>query len=120
MSTPIRELLWDVFAEYLALWLGADDWITILFCNSEKPILERIAMKILDKLLDVFGKRRALLIGATSQPNDLMAYIHAVRASAYYRITGKKLPIMNLPSGEDAGDMTKNLSPSRRLARRNL
>lgn len=77
-------------------------------------------MKILEKLLGVFGRRRALLLGATTQPNDLMAYIHAVRASAYYRITGKRLPLRNLPSGEDASDMTKNLSPSRRLARRNL
>ena len=77
-------------------------------------------MKILDKLLDVFGRRRALLLGATTQPNDLMAYIHAVRASAYYRITGKRLPLRSLPSGEDAGDMTKNLSPARRLARRDL
>ncbi|MGD9395159.1 MAG: hypothetical protein PVJ05_01895 [Candidatus Thorarchaeota archaeon] len=82
--------------------------------------MERFAMKILDKLLDVFGKRRALLLGATTQPNDLMAYIHAVRASAYYRITGKRLPLQSLPSSEDVGDMTKNLSPSRRLARRNL
>jgi hypothetical protein len=120
VSTPIGELLWDVFVEYLALWLGADDRITILFCDAEKSLLERFAMKILDKLLDVFGKRRALLLGATTQPNDLMAYIHAVRASAYYRITGKRLPLQSLPSSEDVGDMTKNLSPSRRLARRNL
>jgi hypothetical protein len=77
-------------------------------------------MKILDKLLDVFGRRRALLLGATAQPNDLMAYIHAVRANAFYRITGKRLPLQSLPSSEDVGDMTKNLSPSRRLARRNL
>ncbi|MHA2351654.1 MAG: hypothetical protein ACXABX_00870 [Candidatus Thorarchaeota archaeon] len=82
--------------------------------------MERIAMKILDKLLDVFGRRRALLLGSTTQPNDLVAYIYAVRASAYYRITGKRLPLQNLPSGEDAIDMTKNLSPSRRLARRDL
>ncbi|MFX1559953.1 MAG: hypothetical protein ACFFBL_05160 [Promethearchaeota archaeon] len=120
MSTPIGELLWDVFAEYLALWLGANDSITILFCNAEKSLLERIAMKILDKLIDVFGKRRALLLGATTQPIDLMAYVNAVRASAYYRITGKKLPLQKLPSGEDISDATKNLSPSRRLARRDL
>lgn len=77
-------------------------------------------MKILDRLLDVFGRRRALLLGATTQPNDLMAYIYAVRANAYYRITGKKLTLQNLPEGTDVEDMTKNLSPSRRLARRNL
>jgi len=77
-------------------------------------------MKILDRLLDVFGKRRALLLGATTQPNDLMAYIYAVRADAYYRITGKKLPVRNLPSSEGIDDMSKNLSPSRRLARRDI
>jgi hypothetical protein len=77
-------------------------------------------MKILDRLLDVFGQRRALLLGATTQPNDLMAYIYAVRANAYFRITGKKLTLQNLPTGNDVEDMTKNLSPSRRLARRGL
>jgi len=77
-------------------------------------------MKILDRLFDMFGKRRALLLGATTQPNDLMAYIYAVRAATYYRITGKRLILQNLPSGDNVEDMTKNLSPSRRLARRNL
>lgn len=77
-------------------------------------------MKILDRLLDVFGRRRALLLGATAQPIDLMAYVHAVRASAYYRITGKRLPVQNIPQGINVDDMTGNLSPSRRLARRNL
>ncbi len=77
-------------------------------------------MKIMEKLLDVFGKRRALLLGAASQPNDLMAYIHAVRANAYFKITGKRLPLQNLPSGENVEDLTENLSPSRRLARRNI
>jgi hypothetical protein len=120
VSTPVEELREDAFGEYLALWLSDIDGITILFCNPEILNLERTTMKILDKLLDVFGKRRALLLGATTQPNDLMAYIHAVRASAYYRITGKKLPLLNLPSGDSVEDMTNNLSPSRRLARREL
>ncbi len=77
-------------------------------------------MKLLDKLLDVFGKRRALLLGAATQPNDLLAYIYSVRANAYYRITGKKLPVQQLPTGESAEDITKRLSPSRRLARKDL
>jgi hypothetical protein len=77
-------------------------------------------MKILDRLLDVFGKRRSLLLGAATQPNDLMAYIQAVRAHAFYRITGKILPVQKLPSGESVEDMTRSLSPSRRLARRDL
>ncbi|MGY5863851.1 MAG: hypothetical protein RTV41_04570 [Candidatus Thorarchaeota archaeon] len=77
-------------------------------------------MKVLERLLDVFGRRRQLLLGAQSQPDDLMALIRAVRANAYFKITGKKLPIQELPSGSTIDDMTKDLSPSRRLARRNL
>jgi hypothetical protein len=115
-----KELYADDFGDYLALWLSDVDWITILFCNYEKLCLEQTAMKILDKILSVFGKRRSLLLGAATQPNDLRAYIYAVRANAYYRITGKKLPRINLPSSENTEDMTKNLSPARRLARRNL
>ncbi len=77
-------------------------------------------MKIVDRLLDVFGMRRQRLLGATSQPNDLMALIHVVRANAYFKITGKKLPVQELPTGSTIDDMTKDLSPSRRLARRDL
>jgi hypothetical protein len=77
-------------------------------------------MKIVDRFLDVFGMRRQRLLGATSQPNDLMAMIHAVRANAYFKITGKKLPVQDLPTGSTLDDITKDLSPSRRLARRDL
>ena len=77
-------------------------------------------MKIVEKLLDVFGRRRRMLLGAISQPNDLMALVHAVRANAYFKITGKKLPVQELPTGSNIDDMTSDLSPSRRLARRNL
>ncbi|MFW9808273.1 MAG: hypothetical protein ACFFE6_02740 [Candidatus Thorarchaeota archaeon] len=77
-------------------------------------------MKILERLLDVFGRRRQLLLGATSQPNDLLALIRVVRANAYFKITGKKLPVQELPSGNSVDDMAKDLSPSRRLARRGL
>lgn len=115
-----EELYADDFGDYLALWLSDVDGITILFCNHEELCLEQTAMKILDKLLDVFGKRRALLLGAATQPNDLMAYIYAVRASAYYRITGKTLPSVTLQTPENAEDVRKNLSPSRRLARHDL
>ncbi|MHA1943046.1 MAG: hypothetical protein ACW96M_01490 [Candidatus Thorarchaeota archaeon] len=77
-------------------------------------------MKILDKLLDVFGRRRQLLLGAKSQPTDLIAFVRAVRADAYFKITGKKLPVRELQAGTTIDDMTKDLSPSRRLNRRNL
>ena len=77
-------------------------------------------MKIVDRFLDVFGMRRQRLLGATSQPNDLMAMIQAVRANAYFKITGKKLPVQELPTGNTIDDITKDLSPSRRLTRRDL
>ena len=77
-------------------------------------------MNMLDRFLDVFGRRRQMLIGAQSQPDDLMALIRAVRANAYFKITGKKLPIQELPTSSTIDDMTSNLSPSRRLARRDL
>ena len=105
---------------YLALWLGAIGKMVILFCTFMDYSVEQTTMKIMDRLLEVFGRRRSALLGAATQPNDLMAYIHLVRANAYYRITGKKLPIQNLPTDESAEDITKKLSPSRRLARRDL
>lgn len=120
MSTPRMKLMLDVFAEYLALWLGAIGRMAILFCTFMDYSVEQTTMKIMDRLLEVFGRRRSALLGAATQPNDLMAYIHLVRANAYYRITGKKLPIQNLPTDESAEDITKKLSPSRRLARRDL
>jgi len=113
-------LTWDVFVGYLALWLGAIGKMVILFCTFMDYSVEQTTMKIMDRLLEVFGRRRSTLLGAATQPNDLMAYIHLVRANAYYRITGKKLPIQNLPTDESAEDITKKLSPSRRLARRDL
>lgn len=87
--------------------------------DLDESILE-IAMKILERLLDVFGRRRQLLLGAKSQPNDLMALVRAVRANAYFKITGKRLPVQELPTGSSIDDMTRDLSPSRRLARRDL
>lgn len=75
-------------------------------------------MKILDRLLDLFGRRRHLLLGAEPQPNDLMTIVRAVRANAYFKITGKRLPVQELPSSSTVDDTSKDLSPSRRLARR--
>lgn len=76
-------------------------------------------MKLIDRLFDVFGKRRALLIGATTQPNDLMATLYAVRAATYLKLTGKTLPTTSLPKS-GAEDLTDSLSPSRRLLRKGL
>lgn len=76
-------------------------------------------MKILERFFDIFGKRRALLIGATTQPNDLMAHLYAVRARTYLKITGKALPKTSLPK-TGAEDLTDSLSPSRRLLRKDF
>ena len=76
-------------------------------------------MKILDRLFDVFGRRRALLIGATTQSNDLMATLYAIRAQTYLKLTGKALPTTSLPKS-GAEDLTDSISPSRRLLRKDF
>ena len=78
-------------------------------------------MKILERFFDIFGKRRALLIGATTQPNDIMGHLYAVRARTYLKITGKTLPMASLPTkNTGAEDISSSLSPSRRLARKDF
>lgn len=77
-------------------------------------------MIILDRLFDMFGRRRALRMGAVSPPADLIAYLYRVRAATYLKITGKTLPDQSLPTESSVEDMTRDLSPSRRLARRGL
>ena len=76
-------------------------------------------MKVLDRLFDIFGKIRAMLFGASTQPNDLMDHLYAIRARTYLKITGKTLPDTSLPTkNTGAEDVTDSLSPSRRLARK--
>ncbi len=77
-------------------------------------------MNLLDRLFDMFGRRRALRTGALSPPTDLIAYLYQVRAAAYLKITGKTLPTFELPAGNSIDDITKDLSPSRRLLRKGL
>jgi hypothetical protein len=77
-------------------------------------------MSILDLFFDMFGRRRAMRLGAVSPPDDLIAYLYKVRAATFLKITGKTLPSQNLPADSGAEDMTRNLSPARRLARRGL
>ncbi len=90
-------------------------------CNPVKITIGLSTMKVLDRLLDIFSRRRALLLGATTQPNDLRAQIYAIRASTYMRITGKVLPATSLPTkNSDVEDVTRSLSPSRRLARKDF
>lgn len=77
-------------------------------------------MKILDRLREMFGWRRKVLLGAIGHPNDFMTYIHAVRASAYYKITGKYLSTPKLSSKPKAGDISDQFSPLRRLSRKGI
>jgi hypothetical protein len=68
----------------------------------------------------MFGRRRALRTGAISPPVDLIAYLYSVRAATYLKITGKTLPNQSVSSNTPAQDMSRDLSPSRRLLRRGL
>ena len=77
-------------------------------------------MNILDRFFDMFGRRRAMRMGVVPYPNDLIAYLYKVRAATYLKITGKTLPNFSMPAESGVEDMTRNLSPSRRLARRGL
>jgi hypothetical protein len=77
-------------------------------------------MNILERVFDMFGRRRALRTGAISPPADLIAYLYKVRAATYLKITGKTLPNLSMPSDSGVADMTRNLSPARRLARKGL
>ena len=77
-------------------------------------------MNIFDRFFDMFGRRRALRMGAISPPADLIAYLYKVRADTYLKITGKTLPNYNAPSESGAEDISRKLSPSRRLARKGL
>ncbi len=82
----------------------------------------RNSMKILERLLTLFDGRRRTLLGAVDQPADLASYLYMIRADTYQRLTGKTLTPVKLPSskGAQADDLKGNLSPSRRLLRRNL
>jgi hypothetical protein len=77
-------------------------------------------MNILDRFFDMFGRRRALRTGAVSPPADLIAYLYKVRAATYLKITGKTLPDLTMLTDSGVDDMTRSLSPSRRLARKGL
>ena len=75
-------------------------------------------MRIIERLLDLFGSHRKTLLGATAQPTDLIAQIYAIRARAYLKITGKHLTSVDMSTikkNSTSMDSTKNLSPSRRL-----
>lgn len=76
-------------------------------------------MKIVDRFLNLFSKRRQLMLGAMAQPTNLMDYVYKARADAFQRITGKQLPtrVASIKT-EQPQDLKGNLSPARRLSRR--
>ena len=75
-------------------------------------------MKLLERLLTIFDSRRRTMLGAVGQPNDLMGYLYAVRAQTYQKLTGKSLTQVRMPSSDSTSGVKSNLSPSRRLSRR--
>ncbi|MDF1538847.1 MAG: hypothetical protein P1Q69_08090 [Candidatus Thorarchaeota archaeon] len=80
-------------------------------------------MNLFERILDRMTGRRRALLGAVGQADNPMALLYAVRASAFLKITGKPLTIVDgLPtkSEKTASDLSRNLSPSRRLLRKGL
>ncbi|RDE12977.1 MAG: hypothetical protein C4K49_09245 [Candidatus Thorarchaeota archaeon] len=81
-------------------------------------------MKTIDKFLDLLNGARRLRIDVVAQPSDLMTQMNLIRARLFLRITGKSLGSVQPVSTSDADNITeglgKDLSPSRRLARRQL
>jgi len=93
-----------------------------LWITSEECVV-RIDMKALEHLT-AFFTRRGLLLGAISQPSDLKTQINRIHAAAYLRITGKRLRTVNIKASDKTAEtldnLSKGLSPSRRLARRRI
>jgi hypothetical protein len=77
-------------------------------------------MNLLDRLLEVFGWRRKTLLGAVEHPNDFIAYIRAIHVSAYLKITGKYLVTPKLTGKTKPENVTDQISPLKRLARKNI
>jgi len=78
-------------------------------------------MKIVDRLLSMFGRNHTGMVGALSEQNDLKSCIYAIRAQTYLRLTGKSFPApVVLKENSNPEDTLKKLSPSRRLARKSL
>ncbi|MHA2377862.1 MAG: hypothetical protein ACXADS_01145 [Candidatus Thorarchaeota archaeon] len=81
----------------------------------------KVIMKIIDRILSVFSRRRRLLLGAVQQPDDLSSYVRQIRARMYLRLTGKYLtqPSSQLTDSERASsDLSDRVSRVRRIARR--
>jgi hypothetical protein len=80
-------------------------------------------MNLLERLLNLFSGRRNTLLGAISQPNP-MEYLYAVRARTFLKLTGRPLTTVDSftksKSETSTSDITKNLSPSRRLLRKGV
>lgn len=61
------------------------------------------------------------MLGAMSQPVNLMDYVNLARAQAYQKITGKRLQTSTPKlSTDDTEDLKSRFSPARRLARKGV
>jgi hypothetical protein len=119
-STPDRatRLLGEL---YLALWYKHRFMpCKKVFCAFHHRLSVTVTMRLIDRLLDAFTGRGRLRLQAAEHPNDLMATVNAIRALAYLKITGKTLTTVSpkLTKAPALDDSLSNLSPVRRLARR--
>ncbi|MFX1367350.1 MAG: hypothetical protein ACFFAY_01955 [Promethearchaeota archaeon] len=77
-------------------------------------------MRIIDRLLGLFGRRHRITVDAANAEDDLGSQIRSIRARLFLKITGKRLVEPrpeDLTKKTDLSDITDNLSPSR-IARR--
>lgn len=78
-------------------------------------------MKVIERILGIFGRHRIALDAASSE-DPMRTQIQALRARLFLKLTGKYLIEPNLDDVSKKADLsgfTDNPSPSRRLARRN-
>ncbi len=75
-------------------------------------------MSLLDRLLSLFGRGPGEVLGAVSQPADLLDFVYRVRNQTYQRITGKSIPPFYVPGLKQKQETGTSLSHLRRVIRR--
>ncbi len=73
---------------------------------------------LIARFIGLFTRQHRLLGEVSSQPDTMMTYLNAVRARAFLKITGRNIMSPTLGSGNDAKSLSGNMSPVRRMARR--
>jgi len=74
---------------------------------------------LIARFIGLFTRQHRLLSEASSQPDTMMTYLNAVRARAFLKITGRNILSPSLRSDHNVDSLSDNMSPVRRLARRN-